>query len=554
MDIPAPSLKRDLLLLAAAIALFFAIGLGARPYLTPSEARYIAIPQQMLLTGDWLTPHINGVPYFEKPPLFYWLQAACMGLFGMGETAGRLVTLLMATANCLLAYAVGRMLYGRRVGLISSLVLASCLMGYGLSRIAMLDMPVSLFLGACLSCFLAAIHTGQRRYFLLMYVAAALAVMSKGLIGIVIPGLVIGTWIVATKRWRVLREAQLLPGLLIFLAITAPWHVLMAQRHPDFLQFYFIHEHVTRFVSDSHKRVEPWWFFTVVTLAGLLPWVAFLPQAVNYLKLWRLRATSPNALFLLLWIVLPLVFFSTSHSKLAPYIFPIFLPLAIVLGHYLAELWQNRMSIHALQLPTQIIASALMLAITAYYMIPVNAHGKLASLPYIPLPMLLPLIAALLGLLYVSFYQPTARYILGGFALLAVTLDLSVNFIAGSVDHSSVKPLVAQAQAINAHAPIVAYGTYFQDLPVYAGYNVTVAGWKGELEFGIDHYPQTHAWMISTDNFWNDCIRRNYSQPGRDMFVLIKRSTYQALTIPNDCALFPIGSHGDIMLLERHPQ
>src|SRR4051812_4516136 len=170
--------RRDVWLLALAIGLLFCIGLGARPYLTPSEARYIEIPRQMLATNDWLTPRINGVPYFEKPPLFYWLQAAAMHLFGDGEAAGRLVTLLLDAAACLLAYATGRMLYGRRAGLLAAAVLATSLLGYGLSRVAMLDVPVSLFITACLVSFLAAQRSSnddaKRDLYLLMYVASAL--------------------------------------------------------------------------------------------------------------------------------------------------------------------------------------------------------------------------------------------------------------------------------------------------------------------------------------------------------------------------------------------
>src|SRR5476651_2677457 len=117
------SWRRDAVLLFLAISLFFCIGLGARPYLAPSEARYVEIPREMIATGDWLTPRINNVPYFEKPPLFYWMQAITISMFGSGEFAGRIAVAKCMTLTCLLTYAIGRMLYGRRTGLLAALVL-----------------------------------------------------------------------------------------------------------------------------------------------------------------------------------------------------------------------------------------------------------------------------------------------------------------------------------------------------------------------------------------------------------------------------------------------
>ena len=124
----------------------------------------------------------------------------------------------------------------------------------------------------------------------------------------------------------------------------------MAGKHPDFLNFYFINEHFTRYLTDSHKRVQPWWFFIGITLAGLLPWTFLTPHLLRGLVQKKNPDPAINAgiLFLLLWIVIPLLFFSASHSKLAPYIFPIFPPCAILLGHYLAKCWEGRIAARAL--------------------------------------------------------------------------------------------------------------------------------------------------------------------------------------------------------------
>jgi len=547
--------RRDLLLLFAAIGIFLCIGLGARPYLTPSEARYIELPRQMLATGDWLTPRINGVPYFEKPPLFYWMQAAVMALFGPEEFAGRIVTVLLSTLTCLLTYAMGRLLYGRLSGLLAASVLATSLMGYGLSRVATLDVPVSLFINACIACFLAAQHTEsvslKRTFYLLMYVASALAMMTKGLIGIVIPGMVIGAWIATGNRWHILKEAQLIKGSIIFLAITAPWHVLMARAHPDFLNFYFIHEHFTRFLTDEHKRTAPWWFFIAVTWVGLLPWVL----SPHLLRGPVLMGQTPqqvrgDRLFLLLWIVLPLLFFSSSHSKLLPYIFPIFLPLCIVIGNKLALFWNNILPMKSLRIDAWLAIAVFTLLLLATQLLPVMP-GKLGQkvsmvTSNISWVSLLPIFISLAWVAFCSVRAEAPRLILSLMGVGIVT-GISSNYIAASLDTATIKPLASLlSEQLQPDDMVVAYGSYWQDLPVYLNRNVTVAGWTGELSFGFEHYPETHDWMIATDEFWQRC-----SASPHNVYVFIHDDTAQNLPAPEHCHLHIIGQYGKTLLMEK---
>jgi len=506
---PHNSWQRDVALIFTATCLLFCIGLGARPYLTPSEARYIELPRQMLATGDWLTPRINGVPYFEKPPLFYWMQAAVIGLFGKGEFAGRFMTALFSTFTCLATYAVGRILFGRLSGLLAAGVLATSLMGYGLSRVATLDVPVSFFITLCIGGFMAAQHMADpkhKRYcYMAMYAASALAVMTKGLIGIVIPGMVIGAWIALTRSWRILKEVHLITGLLLFLAITVPWHMLMARHHPDFLNFYFIHEHFTRYVSDEHKRTAPWWFFIAVTLAGLLPWLALLPGSIR-----RLNRKNPDHLFLLLWVFLPLLFFSSSHSKLIPYIFPIFPPLCIMIGDKLAQFWNGALPLKSLRKDAAFVVVLFGLLLLASQLIP-TLPGKLEQkislvTSGISPMMLAPMIVALAWLAYGVIRKHSAPALILSLAGFGVVTGLSVNYITANLDKATVKPLALPLkEKLQSDDMVVAYGSYWQDLPVYLDRNITVAGWTGELSFGVEHYPQTHEWMIGADEFWQRC-------------------------------------------------
>ena len=554
--------RYDLALLFIAILGFFCIGLGAHPYMNPSEARYIEIPREMLASGDWLTPHINGVPYFEKPPLFYWMQGAAMGIFGSDEWAGRIVTALLSTLTCLITYAVGRMLYGRKSGLLAALVLSTSLMGYGLAHVAMLDIPVSFFITACIACFFSAQHTEnlkvRRNLYLLMYVASALAMMTKGLIGIVIPGIVIGAWIALTRQWRILKEVHLILGGLIFLAIVVPWHWLMAHQHPEFLNFYFIHEHFTRYLTNEHKRTAPWWFFIAITPVGLLPWTFITsfrrkPESSGIpLHQWlrldpglRRDDGQGDKLFLLLWIALPLIFFSTSHSKLISYIFPIFPPLAILIGHALTTASLKQLRVNAIGMA--VVLGALLIAMHLLPALPGKAGQKLAMLTAISWPMLLPIIVALAYLVITLIRRRPPLSLIGALALVGVGLGFTANYGIAPLDMSTTKPLTdTLKQRLAPNDMVAAYGSYWQDLPVYLNRTVTVVGWTGELSFGVTHYPNTLEWMILPDVFWQRCA----TAPAH-VYVFIKEGDFAALKAPKDCPLHITAQYGKTLLLEK---
>ena len=239
-----PYFKRDITLLGLGLLLAFLLGIDGHPYAVPSEARYIEIPRQMVDTGDWITPRLNGVKYFEKPPLFYWVQAAQLTYFGLGEFSGRFWTAITTLALCLVTSVAAYKRYGRLEGVLSPLILASCILVYFSSRVVLLDAPVSLFLVISLFSFMFAVEStsGRKRdgFLAIMYASAALATLTKGLIGIVIPAMVIGSWIALTGRWQLLRSVRLLPGSLLFLLVAGPWHYLAGRETLGVLLFLFL--------------------------------------------------------------------------------------------------------------------------------------------------------------------------------------------------------------------------------------------------------------------------------------------------------------------------
>ncbi len=508
----------DIVVLAVAIGAFYLLFLGVRPLGVPSEARYAELGREIVATGDWITPRINGVKYFEKPALFYWVQALTIQWLGLGEFALRLPTALFALAGCLLAYAGGRALFDRPTGLLASVMLASMLLWFALSRIVLLDVPVGVFLTLCLLAFITAIRApeGSRKRTVLlytMYAASAAATLTKGLIGIVLPALVIGLWIVLTWNWRLLTQVRLLSGLAVFLALAVPWHVAVGAQSPEFWHFYFIHEHLERFTSKVHGRYQPWWFFFAILAVGCFPWIGFLLQSIarNLRAVFAGRPDSQVELFLALWFWAILLFFSASDSKLIPYVTPIMVPLALMLARYAAASLAEPVAPTGFRIGLWAVAAAAALVALAALGVgaaaPLLGSGDLAddlmtARPYMGWLCLGASVAA--GA--IGFAMRRGR--IG--AALALSVVASAALYQGvdttMADHQprSIKPIaMVLRQIAGPNDEIAAYRTYPQDLPVYLGRRISVMGWSGELDFGRRIEPATQAWMYDDEaEYW----------------------------------------------------
>jgi 4-amino-4-deoxy-L-arabinose transferase-like glycosyltransferase len=515
-SLPAPSWKRDILLLTLAIGLLLAVALGVRALWGPDEGRYVEIPREMVATGDYVTPRLNGVKYFEKPPLFYWLQAAAIHLFGLREWAMRLVPALSALLGCLAVYAAGRRLFSRRAGLLAAAVLATTPLWYFLGNAITLDMTVSALLTVALLAFLVAVREPdvpdaplRRNLLWASYVALALATLAKGLIGIAIPGMVIVVWMALLGDWDLPRRIRLGSGTVIFLLIAVPWHVLVARANPEFLWFYFIHEHVLRYVTKIHQRYEPPWFFIPVLLGGMIPWTAFLVQAVRDALPagWRRRHESKETLFLLLWAGLVFVFFSLSSSKLVPYILPVVPPLALLLGRSLDRLLDEPPGSPVLRRATGVLLPLAGGLGAIFALAPRLLAGKPKLEAYADAfggrLYLLAGSLLLLGILPFLFARQrrpvrSLAAVFGGtvlffLAFLACLPIFNAERSTRSLAHW-LKPRLRPGDQV------VTYRAYFQELPVYLERRITIAGWRGELEMGTKA-EDTRAWMIDLGAF-----------------------------------------------------
>jgi len=342
--------SRWLLAILAVLALAAGIDNLQRPLANPDEGRYSEISREIVATGDWTTPRLDGIKYFEKPPLQYWATAASFEVFGTNEAAARLYVWLAGLATLLIVGFTGARILGLDAGLASVLALVASPYFMALGGIVTLDMGLTLWTTATFAALLLAEHSAdrpkeQRAWMLASWAAMALAVLSKGLVGIVFAGAAVFFAMALRRNLSILGRMHWGWGLAIFLVIAAPWFILVSRANPEFARFFFIHEHFERFLTHEHRRVQPWWSFIPIVLVGFLPWmVALFPAVVTS---WRAEsgARFQPLRLALLWSAFIFLFFSASGSKLPAYVLPLFPALALALGHYLATAPPRRLAL-----------------------------------------------------------------------------------------------------------------------------------------------------------------------------------------------------------------
>lgn len=356
MSTPSPPQKTDFwrhrpLQVAALVALsavIFGYGLGALPFIGPDEPRYVEIAREMYAASDWITPRLAGIEWFEKPALLYWLALSGYLLFGISEFAARIGVALLATAGVLLLYLFGLRTEGARDGLSGALVLVSTGLWIGFARGATFDLPLAVTIELALVSFFLwweGARAKSGRGFYLCCFALGLAVLSKGLVGLLLPGAIIGLYIILTGELRALLASwrTIAIGAAVFLLTAAIWYAPMFARHGgEFYREFFVAHHFERYLTDKYRHPQPFYFFFFVALAGSFPWTAYLVQAAaRDMREWRrwpeyFRARK-RRLFLWLWALFPVLFFSFSGSKLPGYILPVFPALALLAGEEIAK-------------------------------------------------------------------------------------------------------------------------------------------------------------------------------------------------------------------------
>ena len=496
-------ISRPLILLFTVLILLVSLdGLGDRKLANPDEGRYSEIAREMALSGDFVTPRLNDLKYFEKPPLQYWATAISFMLFGENEFTARLYTALCGLGCILLMAYVGKRLYDAETGLLTALVLLSAPYFAAMNEIVTLDMGLTFWMTLSVASFMianAADAEATRKHWLWWaWAGMAGAVLSKGLIGIVFPAAALLLYCAVQRNLRLLQKLEWLKGLAIFFVIAAPWFIIVSMRNPEFARFFFIHEHVERFLSTTHRRVEPWWFFVPILFAGFLPWaLALVPAAISG---WRAsprltasQHTFAPLKFALLFAVFILVFFSKSGSKLPAYILPIFPLLALMIGVYLRHADSKRLA--WMVLPAFPVA---LWGAYAAWQAPLRRTEAVSRQLYADasewvIPAALSI--AIAALLAFFFLRAGRKWI--GVLVLSFGTMLGVELIERGYDR--VSPLQSAATVATAIRPHLTDATrlysvenYEQSLPFYLKRTMTLVHYVDEFELGQQAEPTKH--------------------------------------------------------------
>lgn len=331
--------------IALALLWTLLLGLAAlRPLAVPDEGRYGEIGRWMLQSGDWLTPRLNGIPFFHKPPYVYWLEAIALAIWGVSAWALRWVSALHAGLMLLALYLATRGSVGEATARRAAIMLGSSLAFLFGGQYVNHDMAVAAWIGVAIWCFAlafarlpgsasASADAAAMWLARLGFVACGLGFLSKGLIGVALPGLVLLVWLIWTGQLRKIGQLPWLSGLALFVLISLPWLVLAQQRFPDMLGYLFGTQQFSRYTAATFNNPRPWWFYLPVLVASLFPWALFVAsQALGQIR--KSSAGAPTAKPLLalcwIWLVAILLFFSVPNSKLPGYILPVIPPLALL--------------------------------------------------------------------------------------------------------------------------------------------------------------------------------------------------------------------------------
>jgi 4-amino-4-deoxy-L-arabinose transferase-like glycosyltransferase len=515
----------------AALMLAFSLpfwDLGA-PLLEVDDARYAQVPAEMLASGDWTVPRLNGMHYIEKPPLWYWLAASSYRAFGVSEAAARLPLALLSLLGALGAWWLGAWLYGPAAGRIAGAATASAALWAFLSHNMTLDLPVSVFLfGTTAFALRAMLRPEDGRWAApAAWACAGLAFLSKGLISVLFPAAWVIGLVLLRPELRAGAAALARPdGPLLAAAIVLPWLFAIQKAKPDFFSVFFFEQHFQRFLTPKYNRGAGWWFYLAVLPAGLLPWT--VPAAGGFIRALKKPFGDVRDFALVTWIIGVTCFFSISHSKLATYVLPV-VPFCAILAAKHLEDGLSPSSRRALKLAGVFLMSLSVLAgiVVLAGVLPPKAVPPGASHAVLAAATALFLLGAV-QYLASKADVPARPLLLGG--ILAWAVSLGALRLAEPFTSARAMGLAVAGRA-KPGDELWTYGTYFHGLPFYSGRPVDrMVYFVGEF-----HYAQRDP--ANAARFGDDDEMRLLPLPGKTTFV-----AYRAFERPHVSTLYAPGA------------
>jgi 4-amino-4-deoxy-L-arabinose transferase-like glycosyltransferase len=468
------STTASVLVLAAIASATLLFRLGSLPLIGADEPRYARIAQEMSAAHNWVTPTLEGRPWLEKPPLYYWVTIPMVRLLGPTEAAARLGSALLAFVASLAIFALGRVFWGHAAGLASAAVLLTSIGFVAFGRSASTDMPFTSCLTVSLA-LLAAVAVGRvrARWTVAAYVFLGLAVLAKGPVALVLAGAVFAAFWCLRPSWR-LATVRPWTGAMIVAAVALPWFWLAFRENGfSFIAFFVINHNLARYVSELHHHSEPFYYYAPVLLGLLFPWTGWLAALVPgrniFLRLKELPRRDPARFFLLLWVIVPVAFFSLSRSKLPGYILPVLPPLALLVGERVTrEITEDRRTTWTAWISlgiSAVMAIALPLVLVRGY------HAGWVGAAFLGAATIVPAVVTF-RLMSRAKWVPAVASVVAESVLLVVLLTV-VAFPGVAVRHST-RDIAREALSAKSGAePIVSYKYFHHTLHYYTGYQIS---------------------------------------------------------------------------------
>lgn len=500
---------------------------GIRYFSLPDEGRYGDISRAMLQSGDWLVPRLNGLPFMHKPPLLHWISSVLMEIFGVRVWVLRLVPTLAGIMMLVGLFWFLKKHCNERIAQLSVVILATSLLFFGSSQYVNHDLLLACWISITILCFADFTLSGEKSVLWMGYVACALGFLTKGLIGILIPGMVILLWVLASKQWKKIPSLLNPIGLIIFCVIALPWVYLMHLKYPAFLQYFFIDQQFSRFSSDQFNNKLPWPFYLLCLLISFLPW--FFVSQFKFSKQDFSQSLGPSILTLMLiWFVSVTTFFSIPPSKLAGYILPATPPLAVFIAIMVDRvLTSNKIN----RFQTWATPVLVLVVGVAFISLPFTARPK--NLLYVNITALYSLGAGILifSVLLIFYYlKQRISYFTLMFSM-AIMLCMSVSLGVRILDVQNNANQVSFQKNITANMPIVFYHNYFYDVPFLLNLQkpvYLVDDWENasqdssseQLKDGLIFEPERRQYL------WSDSILDQKIKSGEALVVLARSNSF----------------------------
>lgn len=472
--------RTDILLLAGFCAFLFFYGLGAFGLIGADEPRYAQVAREMLDRHDWITPVLNGHPWLEKPPLYYWWAMLAYSVLGVSDVAARVPSAIDATLLVIAVYLFFRR-FRRGVEIDAALITASCAGIVGYARAASTDMPLAAAFAIGMLAWWAWRESGKRVYLALFYLFIGLATLAKGPVAPFLAAAVLVVFAIVVRKPRLIARTLWFPGILLFLAAALPWYIAVELRNPQFFRAFILEHNLARFSTNLYHHPEPFWYYLPVTALALVPWVVFVIAAlVAPVRAWwdeRGNALERSDfelefnLFACAWLIVPVLFFSFSQSKLPGYILPAIPAGAVLLADYVRQRLGREESIpkwmaglHGLVAATPILTALLIAHLIKQHHLPSGAPRLIAVL-----------VAAVVCVgIVLTLMSRVGFRMLRFVTLVPVVLVVAfvLRFGSSAIDEKmSARPLAVELASIETHP-----------LPI------AVCGTSRELEYGLAFY------------------------------------------------------------------